>query len=648
MKAKLPKILYLKLLVIAFTMVFASFNTHAAIDTWQKSVTLRLNNQDDAYILASLQEAKSANANWISITPGWLTDTKTSSNVESKPGTPSDAKLIYAIQQAHNMGLKVMIKPHLDIKGEQWRGNLNPTDINSFFTNYSAMILKYAQISQAQNVEQLSIGAELVMISTNANYETRWRNLIASVRNVYSGKLTYSANADYGTYNETILPFWDALDVIGLSMYRTLSENENPTYSELLSGWTVIEDTIVQPLVSQYTKPVIFTEIGYRSVDFAAARPWDYANTGTVDLDLQKNLYQAMFEYWKDKEYFNGIHLWDWKVEPNAGGATNSDYTPQNKPAEEVLKSYFAGTGQEPGDTLIENPTLTSVYRVATASTGVYTYVDRSYVIQILPSYLNGKTLLMTRNADKYVTSSEYLQFDLTSNATVFVAFDSRATMLPAWLTGWTRSPDQIVTSDTRYNLFRKYFNTGIVKLGGNAALPMSGAQSNYFVLATTQQFDGATPTPTLTPTPTPTPTLTPTVTPTTTPTPSPTPSSTVTVTPTPTPSLSPTPIPTPPPSNIQREIVVDYPLNNSVISGEKKLKIYISGLSTDRYRAYYNVDNRGDVFMANSAANDYKQVKINFDTWTWNGKGPYNVVISAYDMQGNLIDIANLTLFIK
>ena len=39
--------------------------------------------------------------------------------------------------------------------------------------------------------------------------------------------------------------------------------------------------------------------------------------------------------------WFNGVYLWLWRTDPDAGGSSDDSYTPQNKPASKVMKSLF-------------------------------------------------------------------------------------------------------------------------------------------------------------------------------------------------------------------------------------------------------------------------------------------------------------------
>jgi hypothetical protein len=60
-----------------------------------------------------------------------------------------------------------------------------------------------------------------------------------------------------------------------------------------------------------------------------------------VDLQEQADCYQAVLETFWGKSWFTGIYWWNWDTDPNKGGAGDADYTPHDKPAEEVLKSYY-------------------------------------------------------------------------------------------------------------------------------------------------------------------------------------------------------------------------------------------------------------------------------------------------------------------
>ena len=234
-----------------------------------------------------------------------------------------------------------MFKPHLDIvKSEgKWRGEIgpdNPSDWQLWFDGYAAFILHYADIAAKENVELFCIGTELT--NATASQPERWRDLIKKVREVYKGQLTYAANWDKEFKQ---ISFWDALDYAGIDPYFPLVTSTKPKVEELKSAW---QDwvKIIEEWQQAINKPVIFTEIGYKSSRDAADEPWQHAAIGELDLELQVNLYKALLESFWDKPWFYGAYWWYWGVNPRMGGELNRGFTPQNKPAQEVLKEWYS------------------------------------------------------------------------------------------------------------------------------------------------------------------------------------------------------------------------------------------------------------------------------------------------------------------
>ena len=114
-------------------------------------------------------------------------------------------------------------------------------------------------------------------------------------------------------------------------------------------------------------------------------------------------------------------------------------------------------------------------------------YVDRPFSthrITGIPFELEGALVVRTANDDKRATAADFLTFTLAEAATVYVAYDPRATALPAWLQGWTRTGDVVRIVDPAINsldVYAKAFDAGPVTLGGALA---AGAESNYLVAA--------------------------------------------------------------------------------------------------------------------------------------------------------------------
>lgn len=613
--------------------MFAPTRAHAAVSDWQKGLTLRLTNEPRQEVSASLEKMVEVGADHVTITPGYLTDNTTSSNVERKYRTPSDDILIYTIDRAHELGLKVFLKPHLDLKTNVWRAKLDPTDKVTFFKNYNSMMMNYARISQEHNVELLSVGAELYKLSTNPANDGYWRSLVKDIRGVYKGKLTYSGNALKPYFDESSLTFWDALDYWGLSIYIPLSSGNNPNQQEIAQKWAQAESGYILPMAKKIGKPVLITEIGFRSIDGAAVNPEDYEVDAPVDLQEQAELYKGTLEFWKDKDYLQGMHLWDWKVGVNAGGSNDKDYTPQNKPAQEILKSYFKGTSvskptvpvpapqnpepQDPstpapptGETKkivskLKSASKRGNYGIGAAEKTSKLFMDRNYMITGIPSELENKELIRTRNSDKYETKADILSFELVSEANIYIAYDSRASKTPAWMNGYIKTGKTVQTTDVPYSLYVKKVAAGKHVLGGNYISSKQKAASNYFVIIEpiVQQTETTTET---------------------------TQTSTYQT------------------DGLKYKMIVVSPENYATVTGEKKLQFYIPGLPLEEYTAVYSADDDAEVEVKDASDLPYKEETLDFTNWTWNGSGPYKIVARAKDLSGNVIAESTVLIYTR
>ncbi len=239
----------------------------------------------------------------------------------------------------HENGLKVMLKPQIWISRGEFTGNLimnSEEKWKALEISYTNFIMEYATLAQETQADAFCIGTELEQfVDHRPQY---WTGLIKEIRSVYEGKLTYAANWD--EYGRT--PFWDDLDFIGIDAYFPLSDEKTPTVEQLRRGWQPHKEKI-RSLALTKKKPIIFTEYGYRSNNYTAKKPWlvDHSK-GDVNLEAQANATKAIFEeFWKE-EWFAGGFVWKWFIDhEKAGGINDNRFTPQNKPAQEVIKSFY-------------------------------------------------------------------------------------------------------------------------------------------------------------------------------------------------------------------------------------------------------------------------------------------------------------------
>lgn len=333
-------------------------NSYAAVSDWHKGVSLYPRFDADfgsESFRASLRNARAAHANYATlIIPIYQSNTG-STDIHRGWNTPTDASLRSGIDFAHSLGMKVVLKPHLESYTGEWRANINPGDRATWFKNYGDLLVHFASLGQEEGVAMFVMGSELINMATRDNPSNtgNWEAMIGRIRGVFSGGLTYSANWGGGYFGDekNRIDFWGSLDYVGIAAYFPLGSSFVPSVEELRGSWDHWQRTDIGPLAARTGKPVLFTEVGYKSVDGAHYEPWDYNRGGGSNQREQANDYTALFSFWNDYGYMRGIYLWDWETDPNAGGPGTTSYTPQRKEAEGVIKTWFASTGGGGGGT---------------------------------------------------------------------------------------------------------------------------------------------------------------------------------------------------------------------------------------------------------------------------------------------------------
>ena len=260
--------------------------------------------------------------------------------------TPTPEKLADLIQHAKSKNLRVILMPIVLLdkpEGNEWRGTIKPPYWPDWFDSYREMLIHFAWIAEQNKVDVLSVGSELV---SSEKERTEWRKTINAVREVFSGQLTYSANWDH--YQS--IPFWKELDLIGMNSYWSLdldppgSKNhmkEKVTVEKIVENWQYIQEDLLA-FQRKMGKPILFLEIGWCSMANAAHEPWDYTRTDDFDVDneLQRKLYEGFFRAWHDKPGLGGFVVWEWT--PAEVAEDDKGYTPENKPAQEVIRQWLA------------------------------------------------------------------------------------------------------------------------------------------------------------------------------------------------------------------------------------------------------------------------------------------------------------------
>ena len=254
-------------------------------------------------------------------------------------GEPSQEKLGELIQYAHSKKLRVILMPLVLLDapvGNQWRGVIQPAVWEDWWESYREMLHHYTEVAEKNHAEVFVVGSELVSTEQGDGNLSEWTRTIRQVRREFHGLITYSANWDH----YKTVPFWDQLDFMGMNSYYKLGKNNQATVPEIDNRWAGIQGDILTFAHSK-NKPVVLLEVGWCSMGNAVTEPWDYTQTAVpLDLEVQRKLYEAFFESWWGKKGFGGFMIWAWT--PNASGLDDRGYTPEGKPAEQVLRKWLA------------------------------------------------------------------------------------------------------------------------------------------------------------------------------------------------------------------------------------------------------------------------------------------------------------------
>lgn len=291
--------------------------------------------------------------------------------------TPSLAATEKAMRYAKSVGMKVALKPLVDVgrnpqaqTGREFV-NFNTAEARTaWFESYRDMLAQYARIARDVGAEMLVVGTGLTKMTDGESEQIEWRRLIQDIRTGdlmgdgkggFGGKLTYATRWD-AIYKDAYDPefqtfFWDELDYIGVEGFWPLvnggdRDHDNPSVSRLRQGWTfnflaggMPPGAALRALHEEYGRPVLLTGLGYLSRGGTSADPakGDYAQAavgGKVNLEAQERPVHASFDFWsgvaRQGGWFRGIYWWNWL--PKLGYVENNgDYTTQGKPAEAEL-----------------------------------------------------------------------------------------------------------------------------------------------------------------------------------------------------------------------------------------------------------------------------------------------------------------------
>lgn len=291
------------------------------------------------WISHAIQDISSMGSNWVVLSPSWTYKGINPSEFSPLPGQGSTGlEIIDSINYARALNLNTAMFPTANFPsaGEDWWKSA-PRDLNwwnAWFTRYRSFSLYYADLAMANNVQALIIGgnwlepalpggilADGSSSNVPADAEARWSSLVAEIRQHYNGQLYWALDYPGGITNAPGIIY--ELDGIYLLWYASLSNEIQPTPSDMQSSAAGMLDNEIRPFQMTFQKPVVIA-VAYPSIigtskacvpdELGGCKDWSVLDqpspsTGYVELDLQAqyDVYQAILRAVNERNWINGF-----------------------------------------------------------------------------------------------------------------------------------------------------------------------------------------------------------------------------------------------------------------------------------------------------------------------------------------------------
>lgn len=213
-------------------------------------------------------------------------------NTDYTPKIMDNSRVETVIQDAIDKGIKIqMLKPHIGLNWSDGynRKNYTPSNLDTFFTNWTNVLLNYAEMCNKYNIPILCMSCEMSAVTVNSNL-SYWKNVYDTIKSQYPNLLLLHAPKT-GEFNDPNCNLtWKYSDILGVNVYlsytykRFTNDEEGLDIKDIAKGFyedqrgnKVIYN--INTLAEKYDKPVFITEIG--------CMPWD---DGLIDVRCEKKV----------------------------------------------------------------------------------------------------------------------------------------------------------------------------------------------------------------------------------------------------------------------------------------------------------------------------------------------------------------------
>jgi hypothetical protein len=285
------------------------------------------------HIPAILDYVVSLGANSVGLSFPIYTDGARPTKVAPGEETPSVQQVTNIVDQAHERGLRVMLRPIIDetniaqTPGE-WRGSIRPVDRAAWFNSYDDTIGAYF----GAHADEFVLASELTSLKGESS---QWAKLAERARKAFSGKLSYAFNWD------TAPAGFSDVDYYGLDLYFALKLGDDATVPELAAGLR----GAMEHEPAAVRQRLVVQEVGIPALSGMYQTPWDWGARGhTIKEETQGNWFAAACQAVHDVGA-KGIYFWmlDSNVDPlTVAAASEPAGSFIGRLGEDSIKACFA------------------------------------------------------------------------------------------------------------------------------------------------------------------------------------------------------------------------------------------------------------------------------------------------------------------
>lgn len=296
--------------------------------------------QTPAFNDLALQNIQSLGANWVIYTPSWTYKRTAPVVFTQQPGKDPfwvDTLLAVSQARARNINIALFPQPRFETNYTDFWKNA-PRDPNwwvDWFDHYRAFAIHFADLGTQSGAQAIVLGGDWILPAlpnglladgspsgVPADAETRWKNLIAEVRQHFRGNVLFAL-----PYNSTdfALPVNILRDTDGVYLlwFAKLSAQASPNKADMIAEAGNLLDQNIAPWQPQVGKPFIIG-LSYPSSTYSATgcipdgsgacRDWTALNRpnadlSTVSLDLQQqvDIYDAVLNAMNTRSWVSGF-----------------------------------------------------------------------------------------------------------------------------------------------------------------------------------------------------------------------------------------------------------------------------------------------------------------------------------------------------